>query len=358
MVEPKDRGLPDPRQTSGAHYDLIQAGRGLACLGVVFFHSLIGYSGATLPLVLELIRVLTRWGWLGVQAFFAISGWCIAERLAKAVRTGESASHFAAERVLRIYPTYWAALLATIILRLAAIPFNTANLSESVPGGWMNWIGSVLLVSPYLGRDPILVVSWSLVFELGFYLCAVVALVAARRRIAGGTLAFLIGCAMCLPPCTNLGGSYAWSVLALWPNFFAGMAAWWAARRGGKALGYGALAVLLVATVAWPGYGGPARLTAVGTACFLALAYRRDKQLSGGPIARILIWMGGISYSLYLIHIQLISPFLNLLGRWVPSTSTLFIAVWFSSIPLAVAGAKCLNHFIEMPIERWRKRAF
>jgi exopolysaccharide production protein ExoZ len=350
------RGPVRGNEPSG-YYNLIQAGRGAACLCVVLFHSLIAYSSATLPPMLEYIRVLSRWGWLGVHVFFAISGWCIAERLAKGFRTGESGGHFAIERSLRIYPTYWAALAATILLRIAAVPFNTAPLSVSAPTGWQDWIGSLFLLSPYLGCSPFLFVSWSLVFELGFYLCAVVALVAARRRLAGGTLLFLIGCAMCLIPCATQGRPPIWFVLGLWPNFFAGMAAWWAARRGGRALGYGALAILLAATIAWPAYGGPARLTSVVAAWILALAYRRDGKLSESSTMRFFCWMGGLSYSLYLIHVPMMSPTLNLLGRWIPSTSTWFIAAWVSAVLLAIAGAKCLNRLVEQPIESWRRRA-
>ena len=357
MIDPKARRESARNKGPEGHYNLIQVGRGAACLCVVLFHSLIEYSSATLPTALEYVRVLTRWGWLGVQVFFAISGWCIAERLAKAFRTRESGVHFAMERALRIYPTYWVALGAAILLRIAAIPFNTAQLSGSAPRDWLDWIGSAFLLSPYLGRSPFLFVSWSLVFELGFYLCAVAALVAARKRLAGGTLLFLIGCAMCLLPCIAPGRPPFWLVLGFWPNFFAGMAAWWAARRGAKVLGYGTLAVLLAMTIAWPAYGGPARLTAVGSAWILALAYRHDIQLSKSWTMRFFNWMGGLSYSLYLIHVPLMSPTLNLLGRWIPSASPWFLAAWVFAVALAVAGAKCLNHFVELPFESWRRRA-
>jgi peptidoglycan/LPS O-acetylase OafA/YrhL len=162
---------------------------------------------------------------------------------------------------------------------------------------------------------------------------------------------FLIGCVMCLPPCTSI-----WRVLGLWPNFFAGMAAWWAARHGGKALGYGALAVLLIASVAWPAYGGMGRIVAVVTGWVLALAYRRESHSPRTRLMRFFVWMGGLSYSLYLVHIPLMSPFVHLVGRWIPTVSPWFVAVWASAIAFAIAGAKCLNYFVEAPIEVWRKR--
>ncbi|HXN36062.1 MAG TPA: acyltransferase, partial [Opitutaceae bacterium] len=270
---------------------------------------------------------------------------------------GESGGHFAIERALRIFPTYWAALFGAIAFRVAAIPFNTAHLSETVPVGWSDWIGSIFLVSPYLNRSPYVLVSWSLVYELGFYLCASIALVAARRRIAGGYALFGICCLLCLPPWTYHGTPAPWRILDLWPDFFAGVAAWWAARRGAKASGYVALALMFAATIAWPAYGGIGRMTAVGSAWVMALAWGSDGRIMRTRLMRPLIWAGGISYSLYLVHVPVISPVENLLGRWIPSASPWFIVVWAFALAMALVGAKCLNSFVEMPVERWRKRA-
>ena len=88
----------------------------MAGLAVLLFHSLNAYPPDALPIGFKALQAVTEWGWLGVHVFFAISGWCIAERLAKGRRTGESGRHFAAERFLRIYPTYWAALLVLVLV--------------------------------------------------------------------------------------------------------------------------------------------------------------------------------------------------------------------------------------------------
>jgi peptidoglycan/LPS O-acetylase OafA/YrhL len=336
---------------------LVEAGRGAAGLAVLLFHSLNTYPRDGLPGGLRELQPFTEWGWLGVHVFFAISGWCIAERLAKGRRTGESGAHFAAERFLRIYPTYWAALLFLVASRLAAIPFNTARLAGALPVGLSGWLGAAFLAEPYLGHDSYLLVSWSLVFELGFYLCAAMALVAARRRIGGGPTLFLVGSLLCFMPWVAHRMTPPWRVLELWPDFFAGAAAWWAARRGARIQGYGLLALMFATTALWPAYGGIGRLTSIVTALVLALAWPHDRRLEKNHAVRALSWAGGISYSLYLIHLPLISPLENLLGRWVPSVSPWFILVWLSAICLALVGAVCLNRWVEAPVERWRRRA-
>ena len=101
--------------------------------------------------------------------FFAVSGWSIAERLAAGHRRQESVLHFLRGRALRIYPAYWAALAFLLLVRLAAVPFNTTRLPDNLPIGALGWLGDLFLLQPYFGTVPALVVSWSLVYELGFY---------------------------------------------------------------------------------------------------------------------------------------------------------------------------------------------
>jgi len=213
------------------------------------------------------------------------------------------------------------------------------------------------LVEPYLGRGSYLLVSWSLVFELGFYLCAAMALVAARRRIGSGSALFVAGSLLCFMPWAAHLMPPPWRVLELWPDFFAGAAAWWAARRGARIQGYGVLALLLATAALWPAYGGMGRMTAIVTAWVLALAWPRDRRLEKNRAVRALGWAGGLSYSLYLIHLPLISPLENLLGRWIPPTSPWLILVWVCAIGIALVGAIGLNKWVEAPVERWRRRA-
>src|SRR5438552_7308081 len=117
------------------------------------------------------MQTISQWGWLGVHVFFAISGWCITERIATTIDRGEGTGMFLIERLLRIFPTYWAAIAATLLIRLMASVFNTAAPSTIFPAGIRGWLGTLLLMDPYIGTIAYLTVSWSLVYELGFYFC-------------------------------------------------------------------------------------------------------------------------------------------------------------------------------------------
>ena len=361
MSEPNpDPSRPRPRPGTlagqSSRYRLLEAARAAASLAVLLFHSLANFPLDKLTPVLGRISLATRWGWLGVHVFFAISGWCIAERLVQGRRSGEPARHFALERILRIYPAYWTALAVLIAIRVAAVPFNHTHLFDNMPDGVSGWLEALLLAEPFLGRPCFLVVSWTLTYEVGFYLCAAAALAVASRRKASGSLLFWSGALLCFAPSAAGIAPSPWTVLDYWPEFFAGAAAWWAARRGDRRSGYGLLALMTAVAFVWPAYGGVTRLVAFGTAWVLALAWKWDDWLCSPRWMRLLVWSGSLSYSLYLIHVPLISPFENLVARRIPRMSTAFVGVWALSLVLSYAGAIALNHWVEAPVNRWRRQ--
>ena len=70
---------------------------------------------------------------------------------------------------------------------------------------------------------------------------------------------------------------------------------------------------------------------------------------------RALGWLGAFSYSLYLIHLAVLSPFTNLAQRFVPPSRWLFCGVWVVGLLVSTAAGWALYRWVEAPIERWRK---
>jgi exopolysaccharide production protein ExoZ len=336
----------------------IEVARGLASGWVLLFHSLAAWPADALHPVLRALQRFTQHGWLGVHVFFAISGWCIAERLAAAHRRSEPAGAFLRERALRIFPTYWAALAILVVVRLAALPFNHAPLAQSLPVTARGWVGDLLLVNPYLGVPPTLLVSWSLVYELGFYALGAAALVLGRRSFRPAMLVAL-GAVLCLWPLAGLNLRAAY-VLGLWPDFFVGALVWWCARTASSArfaAGVIGLAALAGLTAFWPGgFGGAGRFAALVTAALLWIFSRHDRIMRASAPLRALASVGVFSYSLYLIHLTVLSPFMNLAQRHIPATGGRFVAVWLAGVGLALAAGWILHRAVEAPVERWRKR--
>lgn len=138
----------------------LQGLRGAAVLGVVLFHMTAvehKYSGGDvlLPPLLDFFQ-------LGVDLFFIISGFVMVIVSRGRFQKLSESKRFLFNRVSRIYPTYWLYFFITLAAALA-MP-GMVNSSH----GASNVLMSFLL----LPNDKVLlvIVAWSLLFELWFYL--------------------------------------------------------------------------------------------------------------------------------------------------------------------------------------------
>jgi len=327
----------------------IEVARGLASAWVLLFHSLAPLSEDVLHPFLRFILPLTSFGWLGVHVFFAISGWCIVERTATAYHRNESTGAYLRERALRIYPSYLAALALAVLLLLAAAPFNSIPLSRNIPSSLGEWFVEVSLLQPAFGHGAILVVSWTLFYELTFYASSAVALVLRHWRVPANVL-LVSGGAICLlvvwlPPAGILSG------FGYWLHFFAGVLAWWTWNR---MINLPWIVACLAATVAFALHFTLGTVIAGITAILLTIAARHPISPSSGMVRRLAV-LGAASYSLYLIHVPVISPFFNLAGRAVSPDSIVYVAVWFAGLGLAVTAALLFHRAVEAPLEHWRR---
>lgn len=145
--------------------------RFLAAFSVVLYHySFRGYAADTMSLMpYPILAPYTKYGSLGVELFFMISGFVILMTAA----VGNLRS-FVISRFVRLYPAFWACCtitFATIIV--IGEPRYSASLSQ--------YIVNMTLLSGFTGVPAIDGVYWSLFVEIKFYL--LVATVLAIRRI-------------------------------------------------------------------------------------------------------------------------------------------------------------------------------
>lgn len=140
--------------------ELLDYGRFFAVVIVVLFHyTFNGIVNGKISSITQIPSVVefTKYGYLGVEFFFMISGYVIFFSARNA-----TASKFAVSRALRLYPAYWSAILFTSFFALL-------------------WGGSMMAVSPlqilanfsmlqaHIGIDHVDGVYWTLVYELSFY---------------------------------------------------------------------------------------------------------------------------------------------------------------------------------------------
>ncbi len=163
---------------------MVQVLRAFAALCVVTTHAIgqvfqidLGFNSKSLASI----------GNFGVDVFFVISGFIMVWVTRHQVGSRASARQFLLRRIVRIAPLYWIFSLALILLTLT-IP-NVINYPVIDMDYWIKSLLFIPTVHPVDGSmTPILVVGWTLQFEMFFYLLFALSLLVGRK--IGLTLLF------------------------------------------------------------------------------------------------------------------------------------------------------------------------
>lgn len=139
----------------------LQAARGLAALMVVAFHSL--FISVKYVESKNLLPEIFFFGQTGVDLFFVISGFVMIIAFRNKFGKQGKIFDFLKGRFFRIYPTYWVYFLAVFLV--FQIKPEIMNGSQ---GGNVNLMASLLLLPA--STLPLLMVAWSLIHEVWFYL--------------------------------------------------------------------------------------------------------------------------------------------------------------------------------------------
>jgi len=305
------------------------------------------------------LKWLADFGWFGVHLFFVISGYCIAANVYRLAQVKLGAWNFLQDRLLRIYPTYWVACLLSILANVLVAPFNHVPLRANLPAGPGAALANAFLVEPYAGVPSLLLVSWSLVFELGFYFM-VAAGFALWRRGVNHWLLLGLGLAGAVAGLFGLHRGIFY-VFSLWPEFFCGCLvffALWLKNSTPAKVWWPLLTVAGLTVIGW--FTMPAGENtgqAIGAGAFAFLLYflhPLDARIAGWRPLHWLAWVGTISYSLYLTHVTFIGKWINLASRRIASDSLLQLPLQMVGWAAAIMGAWLVFKFCEQPLERWR----
>ena len=134
--------------------------RFIAALVVVLFHyAFRGYAADDLSIMpYPLLAPFAKYGYLGVELFFMISGFVILMTASHATVKG-----FFISRITRLYPAFWVAcsLSFLITLWIGAPQFKTS---------FVEYLVNMTMLGGFLGVNAIDGSYWSLFIELRFYL--------------------------------------------------------------------------------------------------------------------------------------------------------------------------------------------
>lgn len=265
-----------------------------------------------------------------------------------------------ADRLLRIYPPYWAALGVTLVLNVAGALVKGASLWAPLvlPAGWTEAALALMAVEPWFGQAAYLFVAWTLSYEIGFYVCVAPSIALAVRTgwPAAGLLWWsLLLVASFIPSLHPLA-----PLLTLWPHFVLGAIVWLAGQgnaptwlcllRGTAAVGL----MWFAAGLLPPDLAGTLRFCC-GCAWLLVWLRPGDAWLYRTPFLSWLGWTGSFSYSLYLVHAPIAGKIRNLLERWPPLAHHAHLLVAFSCL-ISVLFAWLFYRAIELRCETFRHR--
>jgi len=331
--------------------------RGIAVLAVVLFHGFGAGDQGTLHAGVTWFWRLAHRGWMGVDMFFVISGYCIAANVQGHWTHGRGPIDFIKGRFWRIAPTYWAAFALTMILYMASRFVNHTSVWLSLPPTPREWIGNILLIQPALHTSFYQIVYWSLSAECAYYVIVMI-LFALSPRIPP---LFLYGVPIAAAFIV-MGFVHDHWIVEGWAEFVCGFIlfyAVWQRALGNRRQQRAALAVLMAMTI---GAGIAAQFQhsrnfplACGFAWLLYAIYEKDAVIAAWKPIRWLHQVGIFSYSLYLMELSLQNRITNPLMRLVPRDSLSVIPVQMLAWVVAISGAYAFYRVVEKPIQDWRK---
>ncbi|WP_344692853.1 acyltransferase [Sphingomonas cynarae] len=278
---------------------IVQALRGIAALWVVLFHA---NEGGHIPSLRQALpdpigSFIFDAGHFGVAIFFALSGFVISYGLDRSSATLGFFGTFILRRSIRLDPPYWASMILAVAL--IAISGLVKHENFTLPDT-SSVLSHLFYLQVILDKPEINSVYWTLTYEVQFYLFFVGAIVARfyLRHIFNTPLYIAIDIALFLCAISSALGFFKnvhpGLFFPLWSSFYIGVLAHTATLSKRKILAFIALFVAML-------FNGEFSIVSAFTATFLLIAMTSGWAKSGMNW-RWLQFLGGISYSLYLVH--------------------------------------------------------
>lgn len=338
---------PD-QKSSSVRVEALDLLRLVAVLAVVLYH--FGFWGPAHQTAIPSMASFAKYGFLGVPVFFIISGFVIAYSA-----EGRTATGFAIARFSRIYPTF---VFCMTLTSLAILILGKPNFEA----GFHQWLANLFIAAPALGEQYIDTSYWSLVIEVVFYawVAVLISFGLFPRRI---DTIILIWFGITFANELTVDLSLIEKLfIADDSGFFAiGLLIYEYHRGRRDVMLYGILA-LSVCTAIFQALHKLPKLSAltgatfdewiVVTICllsvaviFLALRVRRIPLPAG-----FLIGVGGLTYPLYLLHMQ--TGYVIFCASAAPMRSPMYVAAIVLGISLL---SWAVWRYVERPAQRWTK---
>ena len=326
--------------------EVINALRGVAALTVMWFH--FTRPSALIPREnSSFYSILTwsgSWGWMGVEMFFAISGFILPYSMYRSRYQIRHLFSFLCKRITRLDPPYFASIVLTLALWWLAshLPFYEGLAFELE---YPRLFAHVGYLNDILGHPWHNVVFWTLAIEFQFYL--LIAFFFPLIIHSSKIIRFLITPTLAA---ISLVFPFSNTVLAYLAFFALGMLTFQFYLRQIPSWFFWS-AFLLIGFIAATQQTVASACLASATCLAIIFIKQYHVQILDYPM-RTLTWMGTISYSLYLVHTIIGGKIINLGGRLSqsPLNATLTLA---TACAASVVSAWIFYLVIERPSKYW-----
>ncbi|WP_082092741.1 acyltransferase family protein [Devosia epidermidihirudinis] len=352
-------------QSAPARLDEITSARGIAACVVVLYHINAYANGAIAGAFPPL-----HYGILAVDFFFVLSGFILTHVYRDAWRAGTYRhGSFMGKRFARVWPLHAATLIGVALIVLAGARFGLSP-------EWHPTISSFILNALMLdaeGLTPELAwnqPAWSIGAEWFAYLLFPIFLIVIDRlgnnslRAVACVVVFLV----CAAASTALFHvdlmelTYQGGVLRIIPSFLAGVALRYA-FDGALARGWGGNGPLidggllagLILMVAAGYFGLPnAAFWPIIIAILFLLALRAHSQTPTPLRYPALVWLGDISYAIYLVHAPVLMLVYGVGGKLLNADSTpALLGLGALAFIISIISGWLAHVLIERPSQSW-----
>lgn len=338
-------------QTTNHRFYDIDLLRFFAALVVVLYHyTFRGYAADQIsPIAFPQLSEIFRYGYLGVDLFFIVSGFVI---LLSA--QGRTASAFTISRIARLYPGYWACVSMTA---LTIYLFGGDRFNVNLP----QYLVNLTMLQEFVHVRSIDGVYWTLAVELRFYFLVflLIAFGQLKRTELYMGAWFIVTCYLLLSDANNI---FTLLLFPRWSFYFIAGALFYQIYANGPSRYRTGLITLCFVGAVWQSRGQlPVAASRYGTeldplvialliglmfALFSAIALRKTGFISHP----FLFYLGILTYPLYLLHenigfiiIRGLSPYLPDEIILVLTTLLMCIVSWLVYLLVERPGGKWLR---------------
>ncbi len=303
--------------------------RGVAILMVIFYHAYARWPNSV-PYGNQYSEIMfIKYGWLGVELFFMISGFVILMTLEKCTNLFQ----FIYRRWLRLFPAMFIVsmlVFSTARLLFVERPDGIPELRDLLPG--LTFIDTDFFTRTFHSHWGVLEgVFWTLFIEVQFYFIFGIIYFTFGVDAA---IAALIG----LFSLYIINAPFVWRFAPQYMGWFASGAMYYLyfKSRKNKWLCMGLFMSLLSAAFL-PKMGVDAKISA-SIISLIFMAVIMSERLQSVLSSKYLVFIGFISYPLYLVHENMMISLIIKLGKFIPTLPKFLLPIIPILIVVAISG--------------------